>query len=453
MRNNLIIYSILAASILLAAIMGFRGFMHSHDTTWDENIYMLLGERLAANPFSYNPSFISDSFRENKANAPAYLNEPLFKHPPLFPYLIAAVSHIIKSPLLAAFYVSFASGIFIVLAAFLIGKEVFDARTGALAALLAAVDPIRLTCSVKMWPDSTLAALMLAALLLLIKAVKRDNSRIYILAGAFTGLAMLVKYPAFLLIPAGLGILFVFNPASVRKRRFLLWPAAAFVIFLPWLLWNYHIYGAGLIPTLARLHCVRPLFIFNITGAALIIVAAGLIAYKLPKRIRLYLIAGALLWLFSQPCVSKALAGILDISFIPSHGWISGMFYYEPRLFYIERLIELSPFYLISFLGILFVSEPKHRSLFLFIPVLLTLVFYVLWGSYQSRYLLFAAPLLMITASYAIISLRDRIGRAAVHPNTVRALNLLLAAVVIAFFAKTVCVDLGIALVNDLAYF
>lgn len=453
MRNNLIVYSVFAAALLLAAVMGYRGFMHSHDTTWDENIYMSLGEKLATDPFSYNPSSIADSFREDKVNAPSYLNEPLFKHPPLFPYLIAAVSRITGSPLLAAFYVSFISGICIVIAAFFIGKEVFDARAGALAALLAAADPIRLTCSVKMWPDSTLAALMLTALLFIIKAVKRDSARAYMIAGVLTGLAMLVKYPALLLFPAGLGTLLVFNPASIRSKRFLLWPAAAFAVFLPWLIWNHQVYGAGFITVMTRLHGVRPLFIYNLAAAAVVIAAVCLAAYKLPEKIRFSLVAGALAWLFCLPYVSKTLTAMFDISFIPSHGWISGMFSYEPRLFYIRRLIELSPFFFVSFLGMLLIAKPKHRSLFILIPALVTLVFYIFWGSYQSRYLLFASPLLMITASYVIISLRDRISGMVVPPSARAILYAALTATVMFFFVKTIYVDIGIALVNDLAYF
>jgi len=453
MRNNLIIYSVLAAALLLAAVMGYRGFMHSHDTTWDENIYMSLGEKLAADPFSYSPSSIADSFRENKTNAPAYLNEPLFKHPPLFPYLIAALFHVVRSPLLAAFYVSFVSGICIVIAAFFIGKEVFDARAGALAALLAAADPIRLTCSVKMWPDSTLAALMLAALLFMIKAVKRDSARFYIIAGLLAGLAMLAKYPAMLLFPAGLWMLLVFNPASIRGKKFLLWPVVAFAVFLPWLIWNFQVYGAGFVPAMTRLHGVRPLFIYNFTAAAALIAAAYLVASRLPEKIRFFLVAAALAWIFCLPYVSKALAGMLDVSFIPSHGWVSGMFSYEPRFFYIRRLIELSPFFFVSFLGILLIAKPRHRSLYILIPALLTLVFYVFWGSYQSRYLLFASPLLMITASYVIISLRDRIAGTAVPPAAKTALYAALTATVMFFFVKTICVDIGMSLVNDLAYF
>jgi len=453
MRNNLIIFSVLAAAVLLAAVMGYRGFMHSHDTTWDENIYMHLGEKLAADPFSYSPSSVAGSFRENNAPVPAYLNEPLFKHPPLFPYLIAAFSRIAGSPLLAAFYVSFISGIFIVIAAFFIGTEVFGARAGALAALLAAVDPVRLTCSVKMWPDSVLSALMLAALLCIIKAVKRNSVRFYVIAGIFSGLATLAKYPALLLFPAGFWILFIFNPASIRSRRFLLWPVAAFIVFLPWLIWNFQVYGAGLIPAIARLHGVRPLFIYNFTVAAAVIAAVCLVTSRLPERIRFFLVAIALAWVFCLPYISKALVGMLDVSFIPSHGWISGMFSYEPRLFYVGRLIELSPFFFISFLGLLLTAKPKHRSLLILIPALMTLVFYIFWGSYQSRYLLFASPLLMITASYVIISLRDRISGMAVPPRARTALYAALAATVIFFFVKTIYVDIGIALVNDLAYF
>ncbi|MDD5270720.1 MAG: glycosyltransferase family 39 protein [Candidatus Omnitrophica bacterium] len=453
MRNKLILYSVLAAVILLAAVMGYRGFMHSHDTTWDENIYMYLGGKLAADPFSYNPSSIADSFRENNAPVPAYLNEPLFKHPPLFPYLIAAVSHLTGSPLLAAFYVSLVSGICIVIAVFFIGKEVFGSRAGALAALLATVDPIRLTCSVKMWPDSTLAALMLASLLYVIKAVRRDSARAYVIAGIFAGLAMLVKYTALLIFPAGLLMLLVFNLPSIRGGRFLLWPAAAFAVFLPWLILNLQVYGAGFVPNMARLHGVGPFFIYNFTAAAAVIAAACFAASKLHEKIRYLLVAAALIWVFRLPYVSRALAGMFDVSFIPSHGWISGMFSYEPRLFYARRLIELSPFFFVSFLGTLLIAKPKHRSFFILMPALLTLVFYILWGSYQSRYLLFASPLLMIAASYVIISLRDRIAGAVIPRSARTTLYAALAAAVIFFFVKTIYVDISIALVNDLAYF
>jgi len=453
MRNKLVIYAALAAALLTAGFLGFRGFMRSHDTTWDENIYMMLGEKLHADPLSYSPSFMASSLMESGSSVPGYLYEPLFKHPPLFPYLIAAAYHFTNSAVLAAFYVSYISGIFIVLMAFLIGKEIFDARAGALAALVTAIDPIRLTCSVKMWADSTLAVLMLASLLLFIKAVKREKTLLYVSAGVFAGLAMLVKCSALLLFPIGLSMMFISGHWSTAKKGFLLWPAAAFLVFLPWLLLNYHVYGTGLISKAAYLHGIRPQFLYNAAAAVIVALPACLLARKLPGWARLCALAAALTWLLSRPYVFRAVAGTLDMSFVPSHGWLSGMFSYEPRLFYFRRLIELSPFYLISFLGILFMSKPRHDSAFLFVPVFWAIGFYIFWGSYQSRYLLFAAPLLLIMASYAFIFLRDSIRRMAVPRSIGTALKALLAAVIIISLVKTVYVDLGIALVNDLAYF
>jgi hypothetical protein len=59
----------------------------------------------------------------------------------------------------------------------------------------------------------------------------------------------------------------------------------------------------------------------------------------------------------------------------------------------------------------------------------------------------------MITASYVIISLRDGIAAVAAPPAARTVLYAALAAAVMFCFVKTVYVDIGIALVNDLAYF
>ena len=75
-----------------------------------------------------------------------------------------------------------------------------------------------------------------------------------------------------------------------------------------------------------------------------------------------------------------------------------GFFSGQPPSFYIGRLIEYSPIYLLAFFALVFPRSHESREmLFIRIAAGLIFIFFIAWGNYQSRYILSAIPFLLIS--------------------------------------------------------
>lgn len=458
MKKKIAIASFLLLVIAIAAFSRNSGFMRTHRISWDEEAYLNLAKGLSGNPPEYNCLRLVGPIWDKGLHAPGYFKDPLFKHPPLFSYLINFTGRLIEPDFLAGFYVSAFFGMLIIPLAFFAGRLLFDTKTGLIASLLLSIDPILWICSEKIWLETALAAFMWLSLLSVILAIKSDKgSKVYFcLAGVFGGLGLLTKYPAFLIFPIGINLIYIFNKKLLFSRHFWAWPLISFLVFSPWLIWNLRIYGAGSFANFLSAHEIRPVFIMSIASALAVAALALLIirylANKVP-RLRLLSIAAAMLVLFSGTYVFRGILNSMDFRLVPVSGWESAMFSFQPKTFYIKRLIEFSPFYLLSFAGLLFLGRRGAKELYLFIPVFWTVAFYTLWGNFQARYLLFAVPALLLAASRTMAWSWEK----ASGPGVARPVRMLLKVSMIAvflfFLAKTCAVDISIALRNDVAYF
>jgi hypothetical protein len=116
-------------------------------------------------------------------------------------------------------------------------------------------------------------------------------------------------------------------------------------------------------------------------------------------------------------------------------------------------MIELSPFYMIAFVGMFFLAKNKSRERFLIIPALWSLIFFSAWGSYQSRYVLFAAPALLILAVRAVFWCWEKTGEKVDSGLLKTICRLCVIAIVMFALIKTAIIDMAIALSNDFVYF
>ena len=149
----------------------------------------------------------------------------------------------------------------------------------------------------------------------------------------------------------------------------------------------------------------------------------------------------------------KGLVNMLNINYVPLCGWQIGMLAKEPWYFYLRRLIELSPFYMISMLGLFFLPVTKSKASFLYITAFWIIFTAICQGNFQSRYILAAVPALMIISANAIIRLiearRRFVGKGWLGPAYTAALTLVLAYC----FLKVLFIDSAIAWVNSVCYF
>jgi len=450
-KSNFATISFLVIIVLAAGLFRFAGFSSPHGMTWDEEFYVQMGEDLTKNPLNYNCRYFVGVFERLNLDTPEYLHEPLFKHPPLFSYLLSFVFRTGGATYEAASLVPIFFGLVLVFLSFALGSFLFNKNTGLAAAFLAAIDPINWACSEKIWMETTLAAFMWIAVYFVIRAAIGKKYLFYYLAGAASGFAILTKYPGFLVFPIGFTIVALEDRRAFRSPHFWMWPLIAALMFLPWIIWNCLVYGGQIIAKVPALHEVKPhIVILSAAAIAAMVVIAKTI--KTP-RARFALALAALLFVFSRQYVMDGIAKMFNAAYVPPSGWKPGMFQSEPWTFYFRRMIELSPFYLFAFAGILFLAKKGSREKFLIIPALWSLLFFSVWGSYQSRYVLFASIALLVLAARTVLWCWEKIGEKSGSGPVKTSLRLCLAAIVLLALLRTAGIDMATVIGNDFLHF
>lgn len=113
--------------------------------------------------------------------------------PPLYPFLIAALSLIVGSAEIAALLISIVSGSLIVLPVFLIAKRYYAERTAVLPALLVGVHPFLIELATIASCESLFLVLALMAMHSSMQASDKPDAGRLAAAGAWYGLAYLVR--------------------------------------------------------------------------------------------------------------------------------------------------------------------------------------------------------------------------------------------------------------------
>ncbi|MCK5083517.1 MAG: SEC-C domain-containing protein [Candidatus Omnitrophica bacterium] len=90
--RNRYIYASLIIIFALSVFLRCYGYTQSHSLTFDESLYAeLLASQLNEDPTNYSSQAAYQSLmaQGQRPPLPKYLDRPLFKHPPLYCYLIA----------------------------------------------------------------------------------------------------------------------------------------------------------------------------------------------------------------------------------------------------------------------------------------------------------------------------------------------------------------------------
>jgi 4-amino-4-deoxy-L-arabinose transferase-like glycosyltransferase len=164
--------------------------------------------------------------------------EPWFVHPPLFMWLEAATGSLFGFSEFTARVWSAISGAAIVAVTFLLGRLLYDGKTGLIAAALTATTLQVLGQARLAVFDPTLLAFMLAALYMALVAYQTHSRRAQLWAWMWAGWATATKGPIGLIFPAALivGLVAVRRDWS-RWRDLSLWgPVIYAAIGLPWYL-------------------------------------------------------------------------------------------------------------------------------------------------------------------------------------------------------------------------
>jgi 4-amino-4-deoxy-L-arabinose transferase-like glycosyltransferase len=138
--------------------------------------------------------------------------------PPLFPFLIAALSFVLPSTELAARLVNVVLGSALVIPMFKVAERIYNRKVAIIVSALVAFHPLLITRSITAGSETPYFTFLMAGLYCVMRWVDVRQRRTCILAGVCFGLAYLTRPEAFLIVGAlaAAGILWGY---SVDERR------------------------------------------------------------------------------------------------------------------------------------------------------------------------------------------------------------------------------------------
>jgi len=186
---------------------------------------------------------IQEFFAKLYGSEPPAEPRPMFLRTPGYPLFIAAVYRLGAGRRGLVLVQILLSGLAVWLT-YLLGKELFSAWAGVVAALLIAVDPATVWCAQVVLPETLFGALLIAGVLLGTKLLRQPAWWIAIYLGTILGMATLVKPVAYYLpIPICAVLLFGGVP-----KRFLAGVLAPLLLLIgSWQVRNLQTVGTGAI--------------------------------------------------------------------------------------------------------------------------------------------------------------------------------------------------------------
>jgi len=467
----ILIITFLIAIILLLSIFFKPIKLKSRELySIDESLYNKIAAQLAVNIFDYNSFSYYEYIKVAKPQKepPAYLKKPLFKHPPLYCLLLSIPKKLGLNAIAHVNYFSFYISLLLLIAVFFIAKKLYGNRIAFLAFLFLSIEPIYRICSLRLWLECTMVLFIYLALLFFVLGWKKNEY--YSLSGLALGLGMLTKYPAALIVPVILIFSAIYKPELFKNIRFYMIFIIASLIFMPWVIWNIAVYGSFLQNLTMHGNSILITKIFSLfkNPGFIILLLFSLFAFcfaaskeyfvKIGQLIKkknrsVFLIATLLLIsLFSIKYMRQAFVESFLLDKVPLVTTLCpSIFAKEPWFFYLGRILQMSPLFILSYLSLYFMGSKLKEDKLLLITVFVTLLFYIGWGNYQSRYILAAIPALMILASRSFFWVWDKLGQVKKGPLSIEFLRSLLICLVGYFALKTLIIgkNLGMAFLGD----
>jgi hypothetical protein len=169
---------------------------------------------------------IAENLLAGRGYVGIFANGTQLNFPPLYPVLIALVSLVLPSAEIAARVVNVLFGAALIIPVFKIADELYGRRAAIVATIVVTFHPVLLVGSASTFSEVSYLTLLLSAVFWLVRWITTQRARNAAFAGAFFGLAYLVRPEAFLL--AGeFTVLGLVAALLVKERRALLLRGAA----------------------------------------------------------------------------------------------------------------------------------------------------------------------------------------------------------------------------------
>lgn len=463
------IITMLGLLTVSAFFIRLDNFKNSELRSIDEVVYYRMAlQVLDEGPSGYHTIPYGRELAAQGRPLPPYFFQPLFKHPPLFTFLTAGALKLFGKTMSSAVYVPLLFGALMIPAAYVLGALLLHRGIGICAAVFMWLDPVSVMASQKVWMDSPLAFFMLASFILFVLGLKSEKGSWFILAGVAGGLAVLTKYSGILpVLSVGLFAL-VYRRDLYRQSTFVTGLLLPLAMSLPWLYWNYLVFGSGFLMMQKALHRNEQLYVVLavLIGSAAVLIGALRVYRRVKEKhvprgaVKDGMLSGltrqkvdAALGIALVIVVFKNIVHGLDFQHLPRTSWAGSVFKLDPPTFYVAQLLEYSFIYFFAFASFFIGRRSKTAEFSLLrYAVLVTLVFFTFWKSYQCRYILFAVPLLAVMAFEMIFAIYGRLMRIGRFVPRLLCKSLFLMLIMYGM-AKTLYVDLALAFTNDMCYF
>lgn len=344
------INSLIALIIILAAAFYLRSLnssripfpgesMDEYSFAWVGLSLIQLGTPIATSgiPGYKNPDFryinVDQVFRGAAKGNPFPINYPWFDHPPLLGLVTGGYAYLkgarvfedtqttfIRKPMIALGTIS-------VLLLFIFVKKIFGTGEAIAASTIFATSPLAIVSSRMVQAENLLIPIFLASLISLIFYLKKQKVWLLYLAGIIAGISLLVKLSGLSIILSNLFLILFFFPGGIKKA---ITPAITFTVVSLSFLIFFTSYG----------------FAYDINQFLTILVSNSNRVYSIGPN--------AFFDLLTTTRITSS--KYLTDGFILS-GWLS------------------------SFLLFIIPSEEKKKEMFLLIPLICSLIIFLLFGS------------------------------------------------------------------------
>jgi 4-amino-4-deoxy-L-arabinose transferase-like glycosyltransferase len=152
--------------------------------------------------------------------------------PPGYPILIGLSNLLFNDLFFSAKTVSFIASCLSIVLSYLVGKELYDIKSGLFAALLFAIYPVIILVSVQGYSDALFILFLLLSIYLFLVSLKTEMAFIYPLLGAAAGITYYMRPEGvFILLLPILRLVGVFSDKISFDKRYVLKMASVFLVF------------------------------------------------------------------------------------------------------------------------------------------------------------------------------------------------------------------------------
>jgi len=465
-----LIFLMLGLLVVSAFFIRLDNFKNSKLRTIDEIVYFRMATQVLDEGVSgYHTIPYGEELAASGRSLPDYFFQPLFKHPPLFTLMNSFSMRLFGEKLVSCGLVSILFGVLLIPLVYMLGSLLFDHKIALLSAIFMWLDPVNIISSQKVWMDTTLAFWCVLSVTLFALAQIKKYDLAYLLSGVACGLAVLTKYSGALSWITILLYVTIYHRKLFKNQYFIACLLIPGIMLLPWVFWNFQVFGADFILTQINIHHVSfEMVRMKVYAAILFILVLGFFwkgfrsLGSQSKRLDQSSQQSnfCLRRLLIKVCAVLLVVGIfpsfirsLTFSSLPTTSWQQGLFALELPTFYFGRLIEWSALFILSFAAFfIHVEGNKDRKYILLISSLVILVFFMVWRNYQSRYILMSIPFLIILGVNFWWGVLKKVN---LMPNQFLKLfaRVGLKLLLIYMIAKTHYINMLLSYSNDMCYF